>query len=190
MRHAANRDACEGEVVKALQAEGWGVWKLSAKDFPDLLCVRSGQVLLVECKKLGGALRPGQAKLHAALHALGFLVGVAGDAVEARSASVGAPVRTYLTMPVEERGTRGPRGVRLAGGAVRAKRGSRRTAPPGRALDVPGLPSPGPGAPEAMAAHPRPPRAKSAGVSRQPKSTQKDWKSLATPASYPAKEEP
>ncbi|MFP2901447.1 hypothetical protein [Corallococcus sp. 4LFB] len=116
MRHAANRDGCESEVVKALQAEGWGVWKLSAKDFPDLLCVRQGQVLLVECKKLGGALRPGQAKLHAALHALGFLVGVAGDAVEARSASVGAPVRTYLTMPVEERGTRGPRGVRLAGG--------------------------------------------------------------------------
>ncbi len=61
--------------------------------------------------------------------------------------------------------------------------------PAGQPQDASGLPAPTPGPSEATAAPPRPPRAKSAGVQRQPKSTQKDWKGLA-PASYPAKEEP
>jgi len=53
MRHAAKRDGNERGIVLALELAGWSVWKMSQPGFPDLLCVRRGEVVLIEVKEVG-----------------------------------------------------------------------------------------------------------------------------------------
>lgn len=50
MRRAAKRDACEADIVKALETVGCRVWRLNQDGIPDLLVVRAGILHLLECK--------------------------------------------------------------------------------------------------------------------------------------------
>ncbi|MBN9687144.1 MULTISPECIES: hypothetical protein [unclassified Corallococcus] len=184
MRHACRRDANEKPIVQALRLAGWTVERVNATGFPDLVCVRRGQVLLLEVKAAKrGRMMPAQVELHARLRAAGLAVAIVTSPEEALAATRGEVVRTALDVRAERRPGKAPRAA--AGPTWQALPEAA-----GATQDAPGLPTPGPGPSEPMAGPPRPPRAKSEGVSRPPKSTQKDWKSLAKPASYPAKEEP
>lgn len=66
MRQAARRDANEGEIVRALEAVGCSVTRLSQKGVPDLLVgyedTLSGlrTTTLIEVKELKGKLTPDQ----------------------------------------------------------------------------------------------------------------------------------
>ena len=101
MRWAAQRDAAEPAVVQALQLAGWTVEKVSATGFPDLLCVRRGQVVLLEVKSKGGRMKPAQVVLHARLRAAGLLVAVVTTPEEALAAVRGDVQRTALTERAE-----------------------------------------------------------------------------------------
>jgi Holliday junction resolvase len=63
MRLAAKRDANEAELVKWLRYRGWVVHHCSSAHLPDLLCMRAGEVRLVEVKMPGGKLTRGQTEL-------------------------------------------------------------------------------------------------------------------------------
>lgn len=77
---AAQRDASEGDIIKALRTAGATVWQVSGKDIPDLLVGYKGQTFLLEVKTPGleytdkrngktykrdGALREGQKEFFA-----------------------------------------------------------------------------------------------------------------------------
>lgn len=51
MRQAARRDSNEGEIVRALEAVGCSVTRLSQKGVPDLLTSRNGVNYLLEVKE-------------------------------------------------------------------------------------------------------------------------------------------
>lgn len=56
-RYAAKRDENEPEIVQVFEAHGWTVHKINDKGFPDLVCARSpDRLLLVE------VIGPGKAK--------------------------------------------------------------------------------------------------------------------------------
>lgn len=59
-RWAAKRDANEPAIVKALQAVGVEVWKISGKDKPDLLTRYRGRWLPLGVKMPKGALTAGE----------------------------------------------------------------------------------------------------------------------------------
>jgi hypothetical protein len=103
MRWAAQRDAAEPAVVAALQLEGWTVVPVSAPGFPDLLCVRRGQVVLLEVKSKGGRMKPAQVRLHARLRAAGLAVAVVTTPEEALAAVRGEGHRTALDVRAERR---------------------------------------------------------------------------------------
>lgn len=64
MRHYAargKRDAAEPAVVKALEALGWRVLRISVKDGPDLVAAKQGcGTVCIEVKTGTQTLRPGQ----------------------------------------------------------------------------------------------------------------------------------
>ena len=106
MRLAAQRDKAEPAVVLALQLAGWTVVKVSGPGLPDLLCVRRGQVVLLEVKSKGGRMKPAQVQLHALLRAAGLVVAVVTTPEEALAAVRGEVHRSALTEPAER-----PRGA-------------------------------------------------------------------------------
>ena len=64
-RRAAKRDTTEADIVAFLLKAGWSVTKLSAKDAPDLLIGKHGELnLLIECKTGKRGLKPGQVQWH------------------------------------------------------------------------------------------------------------------------------
>ncbi|NNC17642.1 hypothetical protein HJC22_18145 [Corallococcus exiguus] len=103
MRWAAQRDDVEPAVVQALQLAGWTVERVSAPGFPDLLCCRRGQVVLLEVKSKRGRMELAQVELHARLRAAGVVVAVVTTPEEALAAVRGEPVRTALDVPAVKR---------------------------------------------------------------------------------------
>ena len=101
MRWAAQRDEAEPDVVRALELAGWTVERVSAPGFPDLLCVRRGQTVLLEVKSKGGRFKPAQVELHARLRAAGLVVAVVTTPEEALAAVRGEVHRTALTERAE-----------------------------------------------------------------------------------------
>ncbi|MCY1032354.1 VRR-NUC domain-containing protein [Corallococcus sp. BB11-1] len=101
MRWAAQRDDAEPAVVQALQLAGWTVERVSAPGFPDLLCCRRGQVVLLEVKSKGGRMKPAQVELHARLRAAGVIVTTPEEALAAVRGEV---TRTALDVRAEKRG--------------------------------------------------------------------------------------
>jgi hypothetical protein len=95
VRWAAKRDANEGDIVKALEAAGWLVMKISDKGAPDLLCARKGVLKLVEVKGPKGKLTPAQVESHQRLAASLVTVHVVTTPEEALAA-VGAVVEGVL----------------------------------------------------------------------------------------------
>jgi len=114
VRWDAQRDKAEPAVVQALQLAGWTVEKVSAKGFPDLLCVRRGVVVLLEVKSKGGRMKPAQVKLHARLRAAGLVVAIVTTPAEALDAVAGKPVRSALEVPAERRRGQGRSFAELA----------------------------------------------------------------------------
>ncbi|RKH08717.1 VRR-NUC domain-containing protein [Corallococcus sp. CA047B] len=108
MRWAAQRDDAEPAVAQALQLAGWTVERVSAPGFPDLLCCRRGQVVLLEVKSKGGRMKPAQVELHARLRAAGVIVAIVTTPEEALAAVRGEVTRTALDVRAEKRG-RSPR---------------------------------------------------------------------------------
>ncbi|MBM7117614.1 VRR-NUC domain-containing protein [Archangium primigenium] len=106
MRWAAQRDKAEPAVVQALQLAGWTVEKVSAPGFPDLLCVRRGQVVLLEVKSERGRMQRAQVELHARVRAAGLVVAVVTTPEEALAAVRGEVRRSALTERAEK-----PRGA-------------------------------------------------------------------------------
>jgi hypothetical protein len=104
MRWAYNRDKAEKPVVATLEAAGWLVYRMNGAGLPDLLCVRSGRVVLLEVKSKGGRMKPAQVELHARLRASGLEVAIVTTPEEALAAVGGGPVRTALDVRVEKRG--------------------------------------------------------------------------------------
>lgn len=105
MRWAARRDKAEPDVVLALQLAGWTVERVSAKGFPDLLCVRRGVSVLLEVKSEGGVLETAQVELHARLRAAGLTVAIVTTPAEALAAVRGEAPRTALTEPARRKST-------------------------------------------------------------------------------------
>ncbi len=103
MRWAAQRDAAEPAVVQALELSGWTVVKVSDKGLPDLLCVRRGEVVLLEVKSKGGRMKPAQVQLHARLRAAGLPVAIVTTPEEALAAVRGEVQRTALDVRAERR---------------------------------------------------------------------------------------
>jgi len=61
-RRAAKRDANEGTIVKALEAHGCVVWRLSGKGIPDLLVLHKGKKWLADVKGAKEKATPAQAE--------------------------------------------------------------------------------------------------------------------------------
>jgi hypothetical protein len=59
-RRAAKRDSSEREIIDALEACGWTVQQVSAKDFVDLVIAKDGRNVLVEVKSGTKPLKPCQ----------------------------------------------------------------------------------------------------------------------------------
>jgi len=114
MRWAARRDQAEGRIIRAVRLDGWTVERVSASGFPDLLCVRRGEVVLIEVKSKGGRMKPAQVKLHARLRAAGLAVAVVTTPEEARAALRGEEVRTALDVRAERRPGQGRTVAELA----------------------------------------------------------------------------
>jgi hypothetical protein len=64
VRHAAKRDANEGDIVAYLRAVGCKVDRISGTGTPDLLIGYRGINLLMEVKMPGKKLRPAQEEWH------------------------------------------------------------------------------------------------------------------------------
>ncbi len=107
MRWAARRDQAEGPIVQALRHAGWTVERVSAPGFPDLLCVRRGEVVLLEVKSKRGSMERAQVKLHARLRAAGLTVAIVTTPEEALAAVRGEVVRTALDVRAERRPCQG-----------------------------------------------------------------------------------
>ena len=60
MRHAAKRDANEGEIIEALRNAGWAVTQVSDGGVPDLICSRLRRWVLIEVKDKGGTVTKAQ----------------------------------------------------------------------------------------------------------------------------------
>lgn len=86
MRHAARRDDSEPAIVKALELAGWTVVRLSDKGAPDLLAIRKGRCVPIECKSPGGTLTPAQETAFQRWVAAGMPVHVAHTPAEALAA--------------------------------------------------------------------------------------------------------
>jgi hypothetical protein len=90
MRRAAKRDDNEALIVTALQSAGWTVVRVSDAGAPDLICVRMGEISLVEVKGPKGTLTPAQGVAFERLNKAGVAVLIVrspGDALIA----LGAP---------------------------------------------------------------------------------------------------
>lgn len=86
MRRAAKRDDNEAVIVTALQSAGWTVVRVSDSGAPDLICVRMGDLRLVEVKGPKGTLTPAQEVAFERLNKAGVTVLVVrspADALEA-----------------------------------------------------------------------------------------------------------
>jgi hypothetical protein len=71
-------------IKEKLTKAGWFVTKItvcSTPGFPDLLALRNGTALLIECKRPGGKATPLQLHIHEKLRAQGFEV-ILTDSVE------------------------------------------------------------------------------------------------------------
>lgn len=86
MRHAARRDDTEPDIVKALEIAGWTVIRLSDKGAPDLLAIRRGRLVPIECKSPGGTLTPAQEAAFQRWLAAGLPVRVAFTPADALAA--------------------------------------------------------------------------------------------------------
>ena len=53
-RLSVSRDQSEQAIVAALRATGWKIWYMSGPGLPDLLCLRKGRLVLLECKSKSG----------------------------------------------------------------------------------------------------------------------------------------
>ena len=133
MRRAARRDENEAAIVAALQSLGWHVTKVSAPGFPDLVCIRRGQVVHVEVKMPGGKMERAQVDLHEAWERAGLRIPVVSSPRQLDW--VGEPgwwlgANTYRDFPWEGH-TAEQKAQRLATSSATAPPGPR-TAPPGR----------------------------------------------------------
>lgn len=95
MRRASRRDDTEPGIVKALEAAGWTVIRISDTGAPDLLAIRRGVLTALECKSPGGTLTPAQQTAFMRWAAAGLPVKVVRTPEEALMA-VGAPVEGVL----------------------------------------------------------------------------------------------
>lgn len=95
MRRAAKRDTTEPGIVKALEAAGWTVIRISDTGAPDLLAIRRGVLTALECKSPGGTLTPAQQTAFMRWAAAGLPVKVVRTPEEALMA-VGATVEGVL----------------------------------------------------------------------------------------------
>jgi hypothetical protein len=95
------RDANEGSIIEALEADGWVVERVSSADFPDLVCLRRGEVRPLEVKSEGDArMRPGQVELHRRWERSGHPIPVVTSIEEACEVLAGKrPARTYRDFP-------------------------------------------------------------------------------------------
>jgi hypothetical protein len=59
-RRAAKRDASEREIIAALEACGWTVQQVSAKDWFDLVAAKGTRTVFIEVKTAKKKLKPGQ----------------------------------------------------------------------------------------------------------------------------------
>lgn len=103
MRRAAKRDSAEGPIIEALEANGWLVERVSSADFPDIVCLRRGEVRPAEVKsENGGRMRPGQVELHQRWEAAGHPIPVFTSIEEAVTVMAGKrQARTYRDFPWE-----------------------------------------------------------------------------------------
>ena len=90
MRRAAKRDDNEALIVTAFQSAGWTVVRVSDAGAPDLICVRMGEISLVEVKGPKGTLTPAQEVAFERLNKAGVTVLVVRSPQEALNV-VGAP---------------------------------------------------------------------------------------------------
>lgn len=95
LRRAAKRDTTEPGIVKTLEAHGWTVIRLSDAGAPDLLAIRKGVLVPLECKSPGGTLTPAQQTAFMRWVAAGMPVQVVRTPEEALRA-VGATVEGVL----------------------------------------------------------------------------------------------
>jgi hypothetical protein len=98
MRWRAKRDANEAAIVQALRSAGALVWRLDARDMPDLLVGFRQRFWLLEVKRAkGGVISDGQAVFFVVAEAARLPVRVVRSAQEALEA-VGA-LTPWLAMP-------------------------------------------------------------------------------------------
>lgn len=119
MRWAAKRDDSEAGIVKALEVHGWTVFRLSDKGVPDLLAVKEGRAVPLECKSPGGTLTPAQTQAFERWLRAGMPVHVVHTPEEALAAirapltegsiSLGTPDAADDVLAVVD--TRAPRGA-------------------------------------------------------------------------------
>lgn len=95
------RDANEGAIVEALEAHGWVVERVSSADFPDLVCLRRGEVRPIEVKSEGDArMRKGQVELHQRWERSGHPIPIVSTVEEAVAVLEGTRMkRTYRDLP-------------------------------------------------------------------------------------------
>ena len=64
LRHNAKRDANEPDIVDALKAAGYRVYRVNGEGVPDLIVCRQGRptIVLMEVKMADGDFRPAQAR--------------------------------------------------------------------------------------------------------------------------------
>ncbi|WP_224364202.1 hypothetical protein [Hyalangium versicolor] len=93
MRWASQRDGNEPAIVRALQLAGWTVVKVNAPGVMDLLCIRRGELRVLEVKNPRGKnrLTRAQEELLARLRAAGLEVPVVRSPEEALAAVEGRP---------------------------------------------------------------------------------------------------
>lgn len=86
-RHNPKRDMCEPLIREALDAAGYYVVQLSDPGVPDLLLIRNGRLMLMECKARNGTLTEAQHKWHLCALAHGYQVAVVTTAEQALEAA-------------------------------------------------------------------------------------------------------
>lgn len=72
----------QSKIRDKMTASGWLIIKMtvvSLSGFPDLLCLRNGETLFIECKAPGKSATPKQEHIHKVLNHYGFDVYVIDD---------------------------------------------------------------------------------------------------------------
>lgn len=101
VRLAHRRDKPEAGIIYRLRLKGWAVFPLSGTPgLPDLLCVRRGEVRILEVKDVHTPVTPAQVRMHRALRLAGLTVPIVSTPEEALAVLEGATPRTIEGMRV------------------------------------------------------------------------------------------